>query len=147
MSQLLDQAFVALLDYMIPPLDPQGLSGSQIWQHNELGIEIYIEYSSLARENLDFPKTFADGREAVVDSERFLNLLVYLQCNHGKFYRRFVRKLVGDVFLNQRIQRDLLLPVSPPFPKGNNLPETDWSILEPVYNRRRNLGEAIGNNK
>lgn len=143
----LDKDFAALLDYMIPPIEPQGLSGSQIWRHNELGVEIYKEYSAITIENLIYHQNLADGRVMVLGPERFMNLLRYLQNNHGKFFKKFMRKLVGDVFLNHRIQSNLSLPGSPPFPKGNNLPETDWSILEPVYNRGSSIGEEIGNDK
>jgi len=76
----------------------------------------------------------AGGVDRLADSE-FLRILRDFAQRHTDFAWRFLMLTTQAYYQDARIVRSLGMEPRPPFPEGNKVGPSDWSLLEPVKAR------------
>jgi len=65
-----------------------------------------------------------------------LEAVVLLRAVDPQFLQRFEAAVVTAYYRDARVQRALGLPGRSPWPEGNTVAPTDWSLLDPVRQRQ-----------
>jgi hypothetical protein len=72
---------------------------------------------------------------ANLDDTDFKALMKIVQKKRHSFLATMVTLVAQTYYLNPGVLRALNKHVDPPFPRGNDLEQGDWSLLDPVKNR------------
>ncbi|PDH40724.1 MAG: hypothetical protein CNE99_03100 [OM182 bacterium MED-G24] len=107
---------------------------------------IMSDIISAAREHAESFKTGLDAFDAYAQSEfdtDFVSLdhddrmaiVEHFQDNAPHFIHALVSVTVSVYYQDTRVMKSLGLEARPPFPEGYELPQGDWSMLDPVKER------------
>lgn len=126
-----------ILDTFIPGNTSEGIPSA-----SEIGFFEYLKQNSLQHVAFDlveildrvcmedFRRSFieldADERLQVLNACRTANLMVFTD---------FVTHLLRCYYTSPAVLKEVGAGSVPPFPSGNMMPEDDWTLLEPVYER------------
>jgi hypothetical protein len=81
---------------------------------------------------LDLATTFADGPLSALDKPARDALSARLQAEGGAPVATLARVVLGCYYRDDRVLKSLGQEARAPFPKGYELEQGDWSLLEPV---------------
>ena len=109
---------------MIPPLADTNLSGSYTWGFYEEREEIQSKVAHL------LTKEYSE----YIHNIEFL--ILDFQKNYPDLFGKLSDAVLEDFFTHPEVRANLNQKTPAPFPEGYSLPETDWSILEPVILRK-----------
>ena len=84
----------------------------------------------------------AGGTFTELDADQRQSLAQQTQASDPSFYRVLVSITVQCYYRDARVMESLGMEARPPFPKGFEVPEGDWSLLDPVRDRGRIWREA-----
>lgn len=135
------RTLAALAAMMIPPSVTHGIPGADdesilneilatARQHAELleaGLG-RLESSAQAEHGTPFTELVTETRRALVEADRV---------DEPMFYRVLVSITVQCYYRDPRVMESLGMEARPPFPEGYEVPEGDWSLLDPVRDRGR----------
>lgn len=78
-----------------------------------------------------------DGRHfADLSPTERLTLVDRLKSEQADFIRIFETHILASYYRDDRVLTALGLPARAPFPEGNTIAPTDWSLLDPVRHRK-----------
>ena len=89
----------------------------------------------LVCEALDRLARLAGGRFADLDPTRRETVAQRLRAEGGAAVATLARVVLQCYYRDDRVVRSLGLEPRPPYPKGHELPDGDWSLLDPVRAR------------
>lgn len=75
-----------------------------------------------------------------LDDRRAMLLVDEYRADAEAFFGLFVVQSVARYYQHDRVMAALGLEPRPPWPKGHEVPEGDWSLLDPVLERARARG-------
>jgi hypothetical protein len=81
-------------------------------------------------------RSLADGPFVILDRERQSKVAATLRSEGGRPISVLTRIVLLCYYRDDRVMVSLGLEVRPPFPKGHVVEQGDWSLLDPVRNRR-----------
>jgi hypothetical protein len=81
-------------------------------------------------------RTLADSPFATLDAARRNEVAARLRAEGGIAIGVLTRIVLLCYYRDDRVMVSLGLEVRPPFPKGHVVEQGDWSLLDPVRNRR-----------
>jgi hypothetical protein len=90
---------------------------------------------TLVREALDQLVRLAGGPFAGLDPARREAVAMELREAGGPAVAALTRVVLQCYYRDDRVVRSLGLEPRPPYPKGHELPDGDWSLLDPVRAR------------
>jgi hypothetical protein len=91
--------------------------------------------ASPVREALDQLARLAGGPLASLDPARREAVALELRATGGTAVATLTRVVLQCYYRDNRVVRSLGLEPRPPYPKGHELEEGDWSLLDPVRAR------------
>jgi hypothetical protein len=91
--------------------------------------------ANLVREALDELARIAGRPLAALDRERREAVAMELRDKSGAAVATLTRVILQCYYRDDRVVRSLGLEPRPPYPKGHELEEGDWSLLDPVRTR------------
>ena len=91
--------------------------------------------AELVREALDELARLAGGPLAGLDPARREAVALELRATGGTAVATLTRVVLQCYYRDDRVVRSLGLEPRPPYPKGHELEEGDWSLLDPVRAR------------
>ena len=98
--------------------------------------------AAMVREALDHLARLAGMPLANLDAARRDAVAAQFRASGGPAAATLVRVVLQCYYRDDRVLRSLGLELRPPFPKGYELEQGDWSLLDPVKARfRRRCGE------
>ena len=89
----------------------------------------------LVREALDLLARLAGAPFAGLDPARREAVAMALRAAGGPAVATLTRVVLQCYYRDDRVVRSLGLEPRPPYPKGHELPDGDWSLLDPVRAR------------
>jgi len=89
----------------------------------------------LVQEALDVLAQLAGQPLASLDQARREAVALELRANGGAAVATLTRVILQCYYRDDRVVRSLGLEPRPPYPKGHELEEGDWSLLDPVRAR------------
>jgi hypothetical protein len=89
----------------------------------------------LVKQALGWLDAFCDGSFADVDPVRRHSAAAALQDAGGENLTALTRVIVQCYYRDDRVMGSLGMEVRPPFPKGFEVEQGDWSLLDPVRAR------------
>jgi len=92
--------------------------------------------AGLVREALDKLARLAGGPLASLEAARREAAVLELRENGGTALATLTRVVLQCYYRDDRVVRSLGLETRPPYPKGYELEDGDWSLLDPVRARR-----------
>lgn len=123
MSTSNDIRLLVLLDFMIPK-NEDGLSGSMVWIPNPvLEGKVLKKIHNSAMDD----HQYREFGKIMFERLKANNLL----------FKDFSSHLLDCWFTDHRVMASYNLDKNAPFPSGAFLPETDWGILENVFNKNK----------
>jgi hypothetical protein len=81
-------------------------------------------------------RTLAGGPFVVLDATRRAEVAVKLRADGGAAVGALTRIVLLCYYRDDRVMVSLGLEARPPFPKGHELEQGDWSLLDPVRARK-----------
>ena len=81
-------------------------------------------------------RTTVDVDERALDAARRDAVATKFRASGGPAAATLVRVVLQCYYRDDRVLRSLGLELRPPFPKGYELEQGDWSLLDPVKARR-----------
>jgi hypothetical protein len=81
-------------------------------------------------------RTLAGGSFAALDATRRAEVAAKLRADGGAAVGVLTRIVLLCYYRDDRVMVSLGLEVRPPFPKGHELEQGDWSLLDPVRARK-----------
>ena len=91
--------------------------------------------ANLVQEALDVLAQLAGQPLASLDQARREAVALELRANGGAAVATLTRVILQCYYRDDRVVRSLGLEPRPPYPKGHELEEGDWSLLDPVRAR------------
>jgi hypothetical protein len=91
--------------------------------------------AGLVREALDKLARLAGGPLASLEAARREAAVLELRKNGGAALATLTRVVLQCYYRDDRVVRSLGLETRPPYPKGYELEDGDWSLLDPVRAR------------
>ena len=91
--------------------------------------------TALVREALDLLARLMDAPFAKLDPARRETVALELRAAGGSAVAALTRVVLQCYYRDDRVVRSLGLEPRPPYPKGQVLPDGDWSLLDPVRAR------------
>ena len=91
--------------------------------------------ATLVQEALDVLAQLAGQPLASLDQARREAVALELRANGGAAVATLTRVILQCYYRDDRVVRSLGLEPRPPYPKGHELEEGDWSLLDPVRAR------------
>jgi hypothetical protein len=89
-------------------------------------------------------RTLAEGPFAALDAARRAEVAAKLRADGGAAVGALSRIVLLCYYRDDRVMVSLGLEVRPPFPKGHELEQGDWSLLDPVRARKPFWRPTIG---
>jgi hypothetical protein len=125
-----------LAGMIIPPSAKYGVPGADddtIFADivASLGRDAHHVRAALAR-----LRTLADGPLAALDAPRRAQVAAKLRADGGAAVGALTRIVLLCYYRNDRVMASLGLDARAPFPKGHELEQGDWSLLDPVRVRK-----------
>jgi hypothetical protein len=139
-EQTLDAAELAdlrcLAGMIIPPsakYDVPGADDETIFSDivSSFGRDAGDVHAALAR-----LRTLAGGQFAALDAARRAEVAAKLRADGGAAIGVLTRIVLLCYYRDDRVMSSLGLEARPPFPKGHELEQGDWSLLDPVRARK-----------
>jgi hypothetical protein len=96
------------------------------------------------REALALLAAISGGSFADLDEARREAVAASFQARGGPALAVLTRMIVQSYYRDDRVVRSLGLEPRAPFPKGHNLEQGDWSLLEPVRQRAKMWRDVPG---
>lgn len=93
--------------------------------------------TAAVRQALAFLDRFAGGALNASSAERQQSILREFRRQQPALTAALIAATVRCYYRDDRVMRSLGMEPRPPFPKGFDVPQGDWSILEPVRARGR----------
>ena len=81
-------------------------------------------------------RTLAGGPFATLDASRRVEVAARLRTEGGVAVGVLTRVVLLCYYRDDRVMVSLGLELRPPFPKGHELEQGDWSLLDPVRGRK-----------
>jgi hypothetical protein len=81
-------------------------------------------------------RTLAGGPFAALDTARRAEVAAMLRADGGSAVGVLTRVVLLCYYRDDRVMVSLGLEARPPFPKGHELEQGDWSLLDPVRARK-----------
>lgn len=81
-------------------------------------------------------RTLAGGPFATLDASRRVEVAARLRTEGGVAVGVLTRVVLLCYYRDDRVMVSLGLELRPPFPKGHELEQGDWSVLDPVRGRK-----------
>jgi hypothetical protein len=81
-------------------------------------------------------RALADGPLAALDATRRTEVAAKLRASGGSPVGVLTRIVLLCYYRDERVMVSLGLEARPPFPKGHQLEQGDWSLLDPVRGRK-----------
>ena len=127
--------FRCLAGMIIPPstkYDVPGADNAIIFADivSSIGRDADQVRSALAR-----LRTLAGGSFAALDAARRVEVAVRLRAEGGAAVAVLTRIVLLCYYRDDRVMLSLGLEPRPPFPKGHEIEQGDWSLLDPVRSR------------
>ena len=91
--------------------------------------------ANMVQEALDVLAQLAGQPLASLDQARREAVALELRANGGAAVATLTRVILQCYYRDDRVVRSLGLEPRPPYPKGHELEEGDWSLLDPVRAR------------
>jgi hypothetical protein len=127
--------FRCLAGMIIPPstkYDVPGADDATIFADivSSIGRDVDRVRSALAR-----LRELAGGSFAALDAARRAEVAVRLRAEGGAAVAVLARIALLCYYRDDRVMLSLGLELRPPFPKGHEIEQGDWSLLDPVRSR------------
>ena len=116
-----------LADQMIPATDELPGAGSDAVQAEIL--------PALARHAVLIAEALA-GLGEIADENQATGQLDQFRAEHPAFIQVFQQAVIASYYRQDAVLESLGLPARAPFPEGNEVTSTDWSLLDPVRSRQ-----------
>lgn len=72
---------------------------------------------------------------AALDAAARLQAVLVLRQRELRVFSAFITEVFRAYYSSPMVLQKLGVGASPPFPEGNTMPDDDWSLLEPVFER------------
>lgn len=131
-----DQTLLRLISGIMIPADVElGVPGAddQAVQHNLLAIA--ARRAEAIHEALARFTAFAGPDLASADTRTQLESLENFRARHPREATPLISAVLQAYYQDDRVMQSLGMEPRPPFPKGYEVPEGDWSLIEPVRKR------------
>ena len=118
-----NEMFNSFLDFLVPPIGSASFGGACAWG------------TSVNRDALKKEIVKVLQGELVEPHEDLNEKLLQFKRHHPKLFIELTNALLHDFFTHPDVKIILGQAIPAPFPKGYDVPNTDWSVLEPVFQR------------
>jgi hypothetical protein len=125
----------AIAGFIIPASDEFDVPGADDPRIQADMIATLGRDASLVCEALDLLARLAGGSFAALDPARREAVALELHAAGGPAVATLARVVLQCYYRDDRVVRSLGLEPRPPYPKGHELPDGDWSLLDPVRAR------------
>jgi hypothetical protein len=75
------------------------------------------------------------GLGEIADENQAMGQLDQFRAEHPAFIQVFQQAVIASYYRQDAVLESLGLPARAPFPQGNEVASTDWSLLDPVRSR------------
>jgi hypothetical protein len=114
--------------YRVPGADDDRIFADIV---NSIGRDFNNVHAALAR-----LRTLSDGPFAALDATRRAEVAAKLRAEGHRQVGVLTRLVLLCYYRDDRVMVSLGLEARPPFPKGHQLEQGDWSLLDPVRARK-----------
>jgi hypothetical protein len=125
----------AIAGFIIPASDEFDVPGADDPRIQADMIATLGRDAPLVREALDQLARLAGGPFAALDAAQREAVAMELRAAGGPAVAALTRVVLQCYYRDDRVVRSLGLEPRPPYPKGHELPDGDWSLLDPVRAR------------
>jgi hypothetical protein len=125
----------AIAGFIIPASDEFDVPGADDPRIQADMVATLGRDATLVREALDQLVRLAGGPFAGLDPARREAVAMELREAGGPAVAALTRVVLQCYYRDDRVVRSLGLEPRPPYPKGHELPDGDWSLLDPVRAR------------
>ncbi|HTW52944.1 MAG TPA: hypothetical protein VME45_13725 [Stellaceae bacterium] len=125
----------ALAGFIIPVSDEFDVPGADDPRIQADMVATLGRDAPLVREALAQLARLAGGPFASLDAARREAVAMELRAAAGPAVAALTRVVLQCYYRDDRVVRSLGLEPRPPYPKGHELPDGDWSLLDPVRAR------------
>ena len=139
-DQMLTESEIAdlrcLAGMIVPPSAKYGVPGAD----DETIFSDILNSIGRDRDNvraaLSMLRSLAGGSFTALDAARRSEVAATLRADGGSPVRVLARIVLLCYYRDDRVMVSLGLEARPPFPKGHEVEQGDWSLLDPVRNRK-----------